>query len=108
MAYRPETLAVLDVAAVLEVGQLVMELVCLHAEAGHFDALAFELDISGQGSALGLKLEFLVIVSPIPLDLGKGCQVVEGMGHLSQGVIGVPIGVEEFHEPAWHRGGRAL
>jgi len=94
--------------AVFKVGQLVVKLVRLHAEAGCFNALALELDVHGQGSALGLKLKFLVIVSPVSLDFGEGCWVVEATGRFSQGVVGMAVGIEELQEPAGHRRGGAL
>jgi len=106
--HRPESVAVLDVASVLEVGQLVVKLVRLHAEAGCLDALPLELDVRGQGSALGLELELLVVVSAVSFDFGEGCGVVEGMGRFSQGVVCVAVGVEELHEPVGHGGGRPL
>ena len=106
--YRPEALAVLDVAPVLEVGQLVVKLVRLHVETGRLDALPFEFDVRCQGSALGFKLELFVVVSSVSLDFGEGCGVVEGTGRFSQGVIRMTIGVEELHEPAWHGGRGSL
>jgi len=100
----PEAVMVLDVVTVLEVGELVMELVCLHAEAGRFDVLLLKLDVCSQGSALSLEFELLVVVSTISLDLGKGCWVIEGIGHFSQGVVHMAVGVEEVQEPGGHGG----
>ena len=100
----PEVVAVLEVVVVLEVGELVMELVCLHAEAGCLNALPLEFDVRGQSSALGLELELLVVVSTISLDLGEGCWVIEGTGRFSQGVVRVAVGVEEVQEPRGHGG----
>jgi len=102
--YRLEAVVVLDVAPVFEVGQLVVKLVRLHAEAGRLDALSFKFNVCCQSSTLCFELELLVVVSPVLLDLGEGCWVVERTGHLSQGVVCVTVGVEKLHEPAGHGG----
>jgi len=107
-AHWSEAVAILDVAPIFEVGQLVMELVRLHVEAGRLDALALELDVRSQGSALGLELELLVVVSSVALNFGKGGRVVKATGRFSQGVVGVAVGVEELQEPAGHRRGGSL
>ena len=108
LAHWPEAIMVLEVATIFEIGQLVVELVCLHVEVGRLDVLSLELNVCCQGSALSLEFELFVIMSPVSLDFSEGCWVVEGVGRFSQGVVCVAVGIEEVHEPGGHGGGWSL
>ena len=87
---------------VLEVTESVMDAPCFQVVSYQAKVLILGVELSNDGTSICFKLGMLLVVPVVMLYFGKGGRVLEPMGHLSQGVIGSSLGLEELIKPNWH------
>src|SRR6266851_7222629 len=88
-----------DVHPALECGEAFMEPVRFHTMFNPLKRVVFFVDVSGDCSARHLEFGSVGVVAVVSLHFGEGCWVFESTCCLSQGVVGSPVGLEEFEEP---------
>jgi len=90
-----------EVVSVLEVGDPFVEAPSFEAVADGDEFLVFMLDFCDDGAPVRFELGASLVVSLIPLDLCRGCEV-EVTDRRSHGKEGGPCGLEEFFAPVGH------
>src|SRR5712671_2891941 len=88
-----------DVHPTFERGEAFMEPVRFHTMFNPLKRVVFFVDVGGDGSACHFELGSVRVVAAVSFHFCEGCWVLESARRLSQGVVGSPIGLEEFEEP---------
>src|SRR5216683_8398609 len=88
-----------DVHPPFECGEAFVEPVCFHTMFNPLKRVVFFVDVGDDCSLCHLELGSLHVVAAVSLHLCEGCWVFESTRHLSQGVVGSPVSLEEFEEP---------
>src|SRR5216683_3153023 len=88
-----------DVHPAFECGEAFMEPVRFHTMFNPLKRVVFFVDVGGDGSACHFELGSVRVVAAVSFHFCEGCWVLEVARRLSQGVVGSPIGLEEFEEP---------
>jgi len=92
---------VCKVASMLEVGDLFVEAPSFQAVADGGEFFIFALDLRDDGASVRFELSVSLVVSLIPLDLCRSCEV-EVMDRRSHGEEGGPCRLEELFAPIGH------
>ena len=79
---------------VLEVAKSLVEALRFHAVLDLLQSFVLALNFSNNSVLICLKLAALVVVMVVPLNFCECGGVVEGMGHLSQQMVGFSTGLE--------------
>jgi hypothetical protein len=90
-----------EVASVLEVGDSLVEAPPFQAVADGGELFVLMLDLGNDGASVCLELGASLVVSLIPLDFCRGCEV-EGADRRSHSKEGGPCGLEELLAPVGH------
>src|SRR6266851_6216537 len=88
-----------DVHPPFEIGEAFVEPVRFHTVFNPLKCVVFFLDIGDDGSSCHLELGAVGVVAAVSLHFSEGGWVFESTRRLSQGVVGSPVGLEEFEEP---------
>ncbi len=88
-----------DVHPAFKLGESFMEATSLHAVFDPLEGLIFSLNFGDNGLLVDFQLSAALVVVAVTFHFGEDCGVFKATGHLSQGVVGSPSGLEEFDEP---------
>src|SRR6266851_2141604 len=88
-----------DVHPAFKGGEAFMKPVRFHAMFNPLKRVVFFVDVGDDGASRHFELGAVGVVTAVSLHFGEGCGVVESTRRLSQGVVGSPVGLEEFEEP---------
>ena len=83
-----------NVEASFEVGESLVEAPSLHAGFDSRQCVVLLLDFSNDCLPICFEFDLPFVVAIVAFDFSVGCGVVEGMGHLSQGMIMSPLCLE--------------
>jgi len=86
---------------VLEVGDPLVEVPLFQTMANGCELFIFMLDFSDDGMSVSFELGLLLVVTLIPFNLCRGCEV-KATNHHSQSKEGGPCGLEKLLAPIGH------
>src|SRR6267154_5344521 len=88
-----------DVHPPFEGCEAFVEPVRFHTMFNPLKRVVFFLDVGDDGSSRHFELGSVRVVAAVSLHFCEGCGVFESTCRFSQGVVGSPVGLEEFEEP---------
>jgi len=83
-----------DVHPALELGELLMEAICLHMVFNPLEGFIFLFDFGDDHPSIDFELSATLVVAAVSFHFGEGGGVLETMGRFSQGVVGPSLGLE--------------
>src|SRR5712671_825671 len=88
-----------DVHPAFKGGEAFVESVRFHTMFNPLKRVVFFVDFGDDGSAGHFEFGVVGVVAAVAFDFCVGGGMIESTGRFSQGVVGSPIGLEEFDEP---------
>ena len=77
-----------DIDSVFQYGNALVEAVGFHAELDAIQVGILEIQLSDDGTPLGLKGGVVLVVASVSFDFGEGCHVGELVDRFCQSVVG--------------------
>ena len=88
-----------DVHPPFECCEVFVEAVRFHTMFNPLKCVIFFFDVGNDGASRHFELGSVHVVAAVSFHLCEGCWVFESTRHLSQGVVGSPVGLEKLDEP---------